>query len=533
MRHTGWTAAVAAVSLAVSCAAAIPGAAATPVRAGTAVRVTGTVALDTYPGTVSDPLVSCASAGNCAAVGGYVDRGGDLGGLVVGERAGAWGKARPVPGLVALEEDEEPVGTDDQATGPYLTGVSCTGAGYCALAGYSTDLNVPLLDETHDGAWGTVREVPGVTALLPGGGLIDAMVSCPRLTGQCVVAGGVFSSYPAGRPSLYFSSGRDGAWSAAQLLPVPPDSAAVGNPVASSPFYAVTAISCAPSGGCLAAGTAADSSGMGHWPFVVSLPGGTPGAPVRIPGLDALDKGRSSTITSISCPRDGYCVVGGTFRDATGRDQAFVASQRDGHWGNAEPVPGLAALNTGGGREFRAWGATLAQLACGRPGDCAAGGWYLDVRDSAYTQAWVAAEVNGRWRKAIPVPGAPQRRADGTARVNAGPDCGSPLSCALGDSAVNGVSCTTARGCAAGGFFTTGGPGNWTSTAFTITEHGGTWSRATQLPGLKALNVGRSAGVAALSCAPAGGCGVIGDYAATRSRLGDKYSLFVVTGSIG
>jgi hypothetical protein len=481
-----------------------------------AIPVQGTAAFNAERGFPdgSSPSISCTSAGICAAVGGYVDSDGYLGGLVIGEQAGVWGRARPVPGLVALDRGEEPEGTDSDATGPFLTGVSCTAADYCALAGYG-----PLVDGARGGAWGTVREVQGATALLPGGEAIDARVSCARLTGECVVVG-AGGSLP-GRPSLYVSSGRDGAWSPARLMAAPPGSIAI-----------ITALSCAPSGGCLAAGAAERALGGGFWPFVESVRSGKPGGPVRIRGLAALDKGGTpSTITSISCPSAGDCVVGGTFKDATGRDQAFVAEQRDGRWGAAEPVPGLAALSTGGGAEFRGVGAALTQLACGRPGNCAAGGWYLDVKGSAYTQAWIAAEVNGRWRAAIPVPGAPQRHADGTARVNAGPGC--QLTCALGDSAVNAVSCTGQGECVAGGYFATGRQWDWTSTAFTIAEHGGVWGTAAKVPGLAALNKGRNAAVTALSCAPAGGCGVIGVYAATRDRYGDRYAIFVVTGSLG
>jgi hypothetical protein len=84
-----------------------------------------------------------------------------------------------------------------------------------------------------------------------------------------------------------------------------------------------------------------------------------------------------------------------------------------------------------------------------------------------------------------------------------------------------------------GRLLTIGRPGHWRSTAFTVAERGGAWGRAAQLPGLAALSKRRNAAVAALSCAPSGGRGVIGDYLAVNNSYGDTYSIFVVAGSIG
>jgi hypothetical protein len=68
--------------------------------------------------------VSCSSAGNCAAGGAYTDATGHLQAFVVVERSGAWGKARPVRGLAALNLGDASV-----------TSVSCAPAGTCAAGG--------------------------------------------------------------------------------------------------------------------------------------------------------------------------------------------------------------------------------------------------------------------------------------------------------------------------------------------------------------------------------------------------------------
>jgi len=68
--------------------------------------------------------VSCASAGNCAAGGGY--DGGGSGAWVVTEKNGVWAKQTAVPGLGALNKGSV-VG---------VSAVSCASAGSCVAGGY-------------------------------------------------------------------------------------------------------------------------------------------------------------------------------------------------------------------------------------------------------------------------------------------------------------------------------------------------------------------------------------------------------------
>jgi hypothetical protein len=67
-----------------------------------------------------------------------------------------------------------------------------------------------------------------------------------------------------------------------------------------------------------------------------------------VPGLAALNKGKDATVNGVSCVSAGSCSVGGDYNDGSDKDQGFVASARNGVWGRAIAVPGLAALNTGG-----------------------------------------------------------------------------------------------------------------------------------------------------------------------------------------
>jgi hypothetical protein len=105
-----------------------------------------------------------------------------------------------------------------------------------------------------------------------------------------------------------------------------------------------------------------------------------------------------------------------------------VVTEAGGRWRKAVEVPGTAALNTGEG-------AAIDSVSCAAAGSCAAGGGHLD--GSGHDQAFVVTEADGRWRKAIEVPG--------TAALNTG-----------GDAIINSVSCAAPHGCAAGGEYADG-----------------------------------------------------------------------------
>ena len=54
-----------------------------------------------------------------------------------------------------------------------------------------------------------------------------------------------------------------------------------------------------------------------------------------VPGLGALNKGYDASVSAISCWGAGGCVVGGFYTGRHGHAQAFVARERKGRWGSA------------------------------------------------------------------------------------------------------------------------------------------------------------------------------------------------------
>jgi hypothetical protein len=304
---------------------------------------------------------------------------------------------------------------------------------------------------------------------------------------------------------------------------------------------AVDSVSCASAGNCSAGGTYFVSSSHTdtRHGFVVSQTNGHWGTAIKVPGLGTLSPGGETAVGSVSCASAGNCSAVGTYQDPSNafHHQGFVVSQTSGRWGKAIEVPGLAALNTGGT-------VTLNQVSCASAGNCSAGGTYLEISNPV--QGFVVSQSNGRWGKAIEVPG--------LAALNAGRQvsfdsvsCGSTGNCAAGGSYIdssgahqgfvvsqsNGrwgkafevpglgalnadrdaegisVSCASAGNCSAGGSYTDSSDARQ---GFVLSQSNGVWGTAIEVPGLGALNTGGSAGVGPLSCAAAGRCSAGGSY---------------------
>ena len=445
--------------------------------------------------------------------------------------AGSWGRAITVPGLRALSKGS--------GYGRVLS-VSCASAGNCAAAGHYWIRNSQLgfvADERH-GRWGLAIAVPGLAALSAGQGADVVSVSCGS-AGSCA-AGGYYARPPnvvvpilaterAGRwgkavalpgdgkvnsiscasagnclagggiagENEYFLVGdayvvqeRAGRWGPVRLVPGLRKLEHGGDPEVAGSW--VSSAACPSAGSCAVGGAYADRSGRQHG-FVAAAKNGRWGTAIQVPGLAALNTGGLAEVTSVSCGSAGSCTAGGYYQDRHGR-HGFVAVERHGAWGTAVQVPGLAALTTGGDAE-------VTSVSCGSAGSCAAGGFYSDR--SHHDQGFVASEDNSVWGTAIHVPG--------PAALTTG-----------GDAQVTSVSCGSAGSCAAGGFYS---DRSHHHQGFVASEDNGVWGTAIQVPGLGALNKGGAAAVGSVSCALAGTCAAGGYYRHRRGHLGG----FVVT----
>ena len=253
----------------------------------------------------------------------------------------------------------------------------------------------------------------------------------------------------------------------------------------------ISAVSCPAAGSCVAGGGYI----LGHYDsgFLVSQRRGSWGKPFEVPGLRALNSGRGANVAVLSCAAPGDCAAAGTYTDRSRHSQGFVVSERHGSWGKAIEIPGLGALNVTGE-------ALVESVSCGSLGNCVVAGQYQDAFDAG--DAFVASERNGAWGKAIEVPG--------VKALTAGPMPG--LS---GSSMTEAVSCTAPGNCAATGLYQAGPHHNRLGgqQGFVVSERGGTWGKAIEVPGLGRLNSDGIAEVVTVSCASPGNCAAGGTYA--------------------
>jgi hypothetical protein len=80
-----------------------------------------------------------------------------------------------------------------------------------------------------------------------------------------------------------------------------------------------------------------------------------------------------------------------------------------------------------------------------------------------------------------------------------------------GYAAITSVSCASAGNCSAGGNYGFR-PGSPATEAFVVSQIGGAWHKAIEVPGTAALNRGVQAEITSVSCASAGSCSAGGSY---------------------
>jgi len=457
--RAGWTAAGAAAALGTATLTA-PGAVASAAAWNTATALPGITALNHDFTALQPQSLSCASAVNCAIGGVYTDGTGHQQVFVASEKSGAWGAAKEVPGSATLNQGDANLWT-----------VSCGAAGDCVAGGmYAGALRSEqsFLVTEKNGTWGKAAEVPG-TAALNAGGTIAALrsVSCTSAT-TCSGGGAYTSSAGAELPYLITETG--GTWGNA--IPV------AGLATLGTGSASIQQVSCVSAGNCVAGGSYFTSTGDED-AFVITQTGGTWGNAQAIPGLAALNH-QQGPLESLSCGAVGNCAAAGSYTDAAGNIQAWVASEKSGTWGNAKEVPGTAALNTAG---F----AVADTVSCGAAGNCAAGGWYSGATTLT---AFVVSEKSGVWGQA--------KQAPGIAALNT-----------ANNAQLSTVSCPSAGNCAAGGYYFASGVGQ---EEFVISETNGIWGQAQEVPGTAALNVNADGTTTTVSCPSAGNCGLDGTY---------------------
>jgi hypothetical protein len=184
--------------------------------------------------------VSCASAGNCAAVGTSEVTPGDEQLFVSQEVSGVWQAARQV---------QVPVGKDGQVSSS-IGGISCAATASCVVVGsYTKDgAGHAFVAEEKQGNWTLIPD-PGAT----GPGSDAGSVSCPS-AGNCVVAG---DAQFGNSTQAFTLTEANGNWGRARQLP----GIAGLNTGGSTLTWKV---SCASTGNCAVGGQYDDTHGNPH-----------------------------------------------------------------------------------------------------------------------------------------------------------------------------------------------------------------------------------------------------------------------------
>jgi hypothetical protein len=403
--------------------------------------------------------VSCPSAGNCTAGGTYELSGGADQVFVTSERNGRWGTARALPGLAALNTKGD----------GELTGISCGSPGNCLAAGSYLGSAVlgGYVAFQRNWRWGKAESVPGLSTLNVGGDASVLSVSCGS-AGSCAVGGRYLDSN--GLFQAFLATMTNWHWASAAEVPGTATLNAGGS-------AELTALSCRQGSNCSAAGSYRPSPTTTSG-FVVTEKNGHWGSAIQVPGLAPLNAGGTAYPNTLSCGSAGNCAVGGSYRDAAGKSQAFLATQAGGHWSKAAEARGTGALNTGGGAQVTA-------ISCSSAGTCSAGGFYTT---SSRLELFLTTERKGSWSKAIALPGILSHNKGSSTQLYS-------------------LSCTSAVNCSAGGYYENSA---FREFAFVSTESGGHWGPVTEVPGLAGVSPGGDSGVSQVSCPSAAACVGVG-----------------------
>lgn len=321
--------------------------------------------------TVALNSVSCPAAGECDAVGSYIDGAGHTQGLLLTETGGVWGTgiAASLPG--------------DAGTNPSvdLTSVSCPAVGECDAVGTyqsTSGTTEGLVLTKTGGAWTTAITSPVPADAAPDPAVSLNSVSCAS-AGNCDAVGSYNDENGNLQGVLLTETG--GTW-AAPVSPVLP------NDAGSTTFVQLTSVSCIGPANCSAAGNYVDDSFAVH-PLLLSEATGSWGSGVE-PSLPYVGSFPNADVESVSCAAGGFCgatvaysdnannsvsvTINGTANAQSNPDLALNAPPSTAEVGAEIPAGDLSATLTGsstatGSVTFMVFGPQSSP-----PTSCAAGG---------------------------------------------------------------------------------------------------------------------------------------------------------------
>ena len=203
-------------------------------------------------------------------------------------------------------------------------------------------------------------------------------------------------------------------------------------------------------------------------------------------------------IAGLSCSAPGDCEAGGFYVEDDFYSP-FVADEVKGTWSRPEDIVPWASEND-------TW---VSSVACPSAGNCTAAGIYSDSppQDNPSGGVFVADEKDGKWGTGVPATGAPGLNT-----------------ATLTIPSVSGISCPSAGNCVVAGEYPEypDVAGQQNNEPYLLAERGGNWRSGVEVPGAAALNGDAGATVTSVSCASAGNCAVGGSYWTTSAETQSK-----------
>jgi hypothetical protein len=322
--------------------------------------------------------LSCATAGNCAAVGSFEDTHRSGQSFVANEVHGRWKRAQEVT---------LPSGAGSSVQNSELHSVDCWSPGNCSAIGSYVDNTSPAgyaqgleINEVR-GVWRGARKT-----VIPTDANADPFVDINQVActhaGNCVAVGSYISKDNATEGLIITESG--GTWQNATAAVLPGNASAY-------PSAILSEVTCVSTNNCTAVGTYTDVAGdiegitenETHAVWARAL------AMVMPSGAAANPHAFFYGYGGLTCPSIGNCSAGGQYLAGTSSYEGFFVNEVEGTW---EPATEMALP---AGAQMAGKNGGVVAVSCRSAGNCSAGAAYLDTA-SEY-QALIVNEVRGRW----------------------------------------------------------------------------------------------------------------------------------------
>ena len=346
--------------------------------------------------------VECASVGNCVAVGRFRDTQNQWQAFTRTMSNGVWEVAIPV---------EFPSNTQYLAPADWLRAISCASVGNCTAVGSfgdSTGFERQAFTVTmSNGVWGDAIPAEFLSTQYSSPDAEFSAVSCPSV-GHCVAVGR-FKNF-AGASETFTMTMSNGTWGRAVAAVFPPNTQNDG------PGDYFNAVSCASAGNCTAVGSFVNRVGSAQG-FTMTMSNGAWGlaTPIVYPS-NMQYANQFAQLTSVSCASAGNCTAVGQTTLINNKYPAIMVSSSNGVWGEIQAVP--FGLNTQDTSE-EGW---LRAVSCPTVGNCSAVGTFYDA---TLTASYPGFAVSSSYTAPPPTPTTPNA-GGGTTTTVANAPTGSP-----------------------------------------------------------------------------------------------------------